>query len=179
MSWLSSIFHSLNGDIWNARQAQINRDFQERMSNTAHQREVEDLKKAGLNPILSANHGASTPGGSMPAPSSGILGTINNALSLKLQYEQMKNNLAIQHAQIDNIHAQTYKIDHSASFNVGLTSGNYSIGRSVGRSVSNGLQNVYDNLTRHTSKQENLKVDNKVKSYYNKNKVYSFLNYHF
>lgn len=72
---------------FNAGEAQKNRDWQERLANTAHQREVADLIAAGLNPVLSVTGGAgaATPSGATAsADTSGVsalTSVLNSVLS--------------------------------------------------------------------------------------------------
>lgn len=87
-------------NIWNAKEAARNRRFQERMSSTAHQREVKDLRAAGINPMLSRmGAGASTPGGDR-APMEDVGGKVSSA--------------AIARAQLRLIDAQARREDASA-----------------------------------------------------------------
>lgn len=78
MSWaaaagaVANIFGGQMANQANSSSTEKQMKMQKHMSDTAHLREVRDLKSAGLNPILSANAGASTPGGasySSEAPS--------------------------------------------------------------------------------------------------------------
>jgi len=70
-----------------ARQAEAQMGFQERMSSTAHQREVKDLIAAGLNPMLSAKlGGASSPAGAM-APVQNVLGQATASAAQNYQLE--------------------------------------------------------------------------------------------
>lgn len=104
----------------NAREAQKNRDFQERMSNTSYQRGVADLKAAGLNPALAYQHaGASSPGGST-AQMQNAAGHIGSGISSAGQFQQRKAELDLVKEQARRTATETQVIGAKAKYELAI-----------------------------------------------------------
>lgn len=113
----------LEGLLSGRGQSRANRDninlsrdqmaFQERMSSTAYQRSVQDMRKAGINPLLLSPGGASTPGGSLPSIQNtmeGYKGTTAKALEAGLRAREsraLESQIDLNQASAREIAART------------------------------------------------------------------------
>lgn len=123
----------------NVRLQQEQQSWEEKMSSTAYVRATEDMKKAGLNPMLAYSQGgASTPNVSAATVNpvtpamKGVTDAVQSALAVKQQQENVQLTAAqrdktladTENVQIDN-HIRSWEIPYSAA-NAGNKAGQIS-----------------------------------------------------
>ena len=101
-------------NVASAEAAQRQMEFQREASDTSYQRQVADLKSAGINPMLVAKlGGASTPGGAMPQfvnPGAMAVQGYSSAQSSGAAAQQAQTSENLSEPQMANVKAMTAKL---------------------------------------------------------------------
>ena len=123
--WLSAAgaaLGAMGSQQFNADQAAANRDYQTYMSNTSMVRRVEDLKAAGLSPMLAYSQGgASTPSGSAASSNANVgesaAGAGASARQININREQALSTIELQDQQARLAGSQALNQDSQSAIN--------------------------------------------------------------
>lgn len=133
-----------------ASQAELNRGFQERMSGSAYQRSMADLKLAGLNPMLAYSQGgATTPTGSMASGSQASYPTGAGAAMLQAESSSRSADAAMVGASASASQAATAaKLGDETVFKIKSEVRNLESTNDQVKAVTQNLGVQYQNLVK-------------------------------
>jgi len=142
---------------FNASEAQSARDFSERMSNTAMQRQVADATAAGINPMLAFSKGGN--GASTPSATSASSGNIDVGRNTQTGLAQM----ALLKGQVDLVRAQANRENSAASLNIAQAGHATAQAGDIAATQEARVKQLQEGLKEITARIENSKADTEVK----------------
>lgn len=164
---LSAVSSALGQRSANKQNVALSREqmrFQERMSSTAHQRQVADMKKAGLNPMLSAMQGgASAPVGAM-ASVENENPDLSGVVSTALESRRLKKDIELAEQQIKNQKAVERKTNAETKIiqgNIPFAELKGQAGQMVQKTIQGGLSSA-DKAFKQRHKQMSTKKEQKI-----------------
>lgn len=159
---LGNLWSQTSARSFNREEAKAQRDWQEYMAGTAYQRTMEDMKKAGLNPILAAQNGATGFGtGSSASTSHGQFSAMTSAAvpsahaaSAQAMYDYGNNTMQFLQNAMQTINtAKQYGFSQMAG---GLTQSMFQVANSSSKSINKYARATEQWADQHADQQQRM-----------------------